>query len=63
MKKRPNITDEQRRALREFADKHGVQWKARLREMWMRGQDEGHLRQVRNEVGPSALDRLDIFSD
>jgi len=39
-------------ALRQFRAANGVRWKSKLRELWMRGADEGVLRQARNVVGP-----------
>lgn len=59
------MTEEQRTRLKQFAAAHGPNWRDKLREMWMTGQDsgqpEGHLlRQVRNQVGPSKLDQLEI---
>jgi hypothetical protein len=59
------MTDEQRDQLKQFAAQHGRNWKSKLRELWMRGADanepSGHLlRQVRNQVGPSGLDKVDL---
>lgn len=57
------ITDEQRDRLRQFKDEHGRNWKDKLRLLWMKGTDTaesgGHLlRQVRNTVGPSGLEKV-----
>jgi len=59
------LTTEQLECLQAFKTKHGRQWKAKLRELWMRGTDanepQGHLlRQVRNRVSPSGLDRVQV---
>ena len=47
-------------ALRQFRDLHGRKWKAALRSLWESGLDEGVLRQARNLIGPSGLDRLKL---
>ena len=57
------LTEEQCVRLREFAAEHGRRWRSVLRELWMSGCDvaepRGHLlRQVRNTVGPSGLDKI-----
>jgi hypothetical protein len=59
------INNEQKEALQQFKSKHGRNWKLELRLRWMRGTDvneaNGHLlRQVRNNVGPSGLDKIRI---
>ena len=45
-------------ALDRFARKNGRCWKAKLRDLWIRGKDDGALRIVRNKIGPSGLDRV-----
>jgi hypothetical protein len=48
------LTDEQYRALQDYAAKHGSRWKAMLMDSWQRGGDHGPLlQQVRNTFGPS----------
>lgn len=46
------LTDEQEKALQEFANLHGRFWKLKLMNLWIRGEDKGLLRQVRNDYGP-----------
>ena len=58
-------TPEQLERLRTFAAANGRTWRSMLRTLWMTGADaaerDGHLlRQVRNSVGPSGLDRIDL---
>lgn len=58
-------TPEQLEAIRRFAEKYGVQWKAELRDQWMSGRDayhpDGHLlRQVRNQCGPQWLAKFKL---
>ena len=50
-------TAEQLAALRAYADKHGAQWKRKLKTAWINGSDVsetngGYLRQIRNQFGP-----------
>jgi hypothetical protein len=52
------VTDDIRRRLKVFAATQGRNWKAALRLLWLRGEDEGLLRQARNTIGPSGLDRI-----
>lgn len=52
------VTHEMRDALANFAREHGRTWKAALRALWNSGKDEGLLRQARNIIGPSRLDRI-----
>lgn len=52
------VTDEIRRRLRDFAKEHGRTWKSKLRWLWTSGKDEGLLRQARNIIGPSGLDKI-----
>ncbi len=51
------VTNEQLKALRDFAAIYGRCWKQELREAWMSGdgRDTGELRQLRNTLGPSWL--------
>lgn len=44
--------------LREFKQANGIRWKAKLRALWTSGQDEGLLRQARNMIGPSRIDKI-----
>ncbi len=46
------LTDEQEKELQEFANLHGRFWKLKLLTLWVRGEDRGLLRQVRNDYGP-----------
>ena len=59
------MTSEQITRLQQFADQHGSDWRNVLRAMWFNGTDatqpDGHLlRQIRNTVGPSALESVAI---
>ena len=59
------MTNEQRDRLQQFRDEHGRNWKDKLRMLWMRGADtrepDGHLlRQIRNTVGPSGLEKVKL---
>lgn len=49
------LTNEQRQALQDFADKNGTQWKSKLIHLWNTGRDVGLLRQIRNQLGPQWL--------
>jgi hypothetical protein len=58
-------TPEQRAALVMFKDRYGRTWKSKLCEMWFHGaypakvkDIEGYLQQVRNQGGPSWLNRF-----
>jgi hypothetical protein len=58
-----NITNEQNTRLLQFADQHGPDWRDALRLLWLQGidatQPDGHLlRQIRNTVGPSKLEKV-----
>lgn len=60
-----NLTQEQLDRLRAFKKEHGRCWKGQLRALWMTGMDasepEGHLlRQIRNRIGPSGLDKVKL---
>jgi hypothetical protein len=43
-------------ALRSWIDSHGRTWRSQLRDAWTR--EELVLRELRNRVGPSGLDRI-----
>lgn len=51
------LTDEELTALREYAEKHGRNWKAALREAWMTASEPGILQRLRNDItfGPKGL--------
>lgn len=42
------MNDKQLQALKEFAKKHGSNWKNELSLLWYSGKDAGALRQIRN---------------
>ena len=45
-------------ALHAFRRENGRNWRAKLRELWNQGKDEGELRYIRNTLGPRGIDRL-----
>jgi hypothetical protein len=49
-------------ALRQFRDDNGRRWKSKLRELWMQGADADDflLRQARNMIGPTRLDKIEL---
>ena len=54
-----HLTSTMRAALADYAVNHGRNWKAQLREEWLRDTPQCiELRQVRNAVGPSGLSRI-----
>ena len=58
-------TTQQLNALREFAQRHGRTWKAKLKSAWASGKDEqlpnaAFLRQIRNDFGPLWLTRFNL---
>ena len=58
-----DLTEEQAQRLKDFARKHGKDWKSVLSSMWWTGRDanepDGHLlRQIRNQAGPTWLSNL-----
>lgn len=60
-----NPTPEQIEALRKFAKRHGPAWRTVLLHAWASGEDtrceDGHLlRQLRNQVGPQGLKKLNL---
>ena len=70
MKKRKiTLTDEQLDALQKMRRKYRkTDWKRKLMDLWRTGEDVNYLpddagcylRQIRNHVGPSGLDQLEI---
>jgi hypothetical protein len=68
MKTKPSLGDltpEQAQRLVIFARYYGRTWKSELNDMWQSGRDanevDGHLlRQIRNQQGPTWLDKLVI---
>lgn len=59
------LPSEVNETLRQFAAENGRTWKAKLRELWSTGRDsghplnrDGHLRWVRNSLGPSGLEKV-----
>lgn len=62
MTKRKELSAEQQTALAAFAEKYGRGWKRELLNRWLDGRDcqEPHgalLRQIRNQFGPTWLQR------
>lgn len=60
-----SLTVEQLTALRRFSEKHGYQWKAKLKSLWASGKDDTQpdgalLRQIRNDLGPKWLSRFSL---
>lgn len=53
-----SVHDELRERIARFASENGRTWKAKLRQLWTSGKDEGLLRQARNIIGPSGIDRI-----
>ena len=47
-------------ALEAFAQRHGRNWRARLRDQWTSSQDFGWQRRLRDSVGPEGLDKLKV---
>lgn len=47
-------------ALLAFKVANGLRWKSKLRSLWNSGNDEGLLRQARNMIGPSRLDKIKL---
>lgn len=47
-------------ALRAFKSANGVRWKSKLRDLWASGGDEDmpELRQARNLIGPTRIDKI-----
>lgn len=61
--KSPNA--EQLEALKTYASKHGRSWKQELLNDWLSGKDAHHpnghlLRQVRNQFGPTWLNKFSL---
>ena len=58
-----DLTLKQHQALKAYAEKHGRNWKSKLKEDWRMGRDEqheggGYLRQIRNIFGPVWLSKF-----
>lgn len=56
----PPLTDQEVKALQDYAARHGRSWKRILNYAWMgeAPRDDGHiLRKLRNTHGPTWLDR------
>ena len=47
-------------ALKAYAEENGRCWKSRLSSDWQNGRSFGLLQQVRNLIGPSGLQHLDL---
>jgi len=65
--KNTNPTPEQIESLKLFAAANGRHWKSDLRQLWMNGgynyavmggADSAHLQQIRNNFGPSWLNKF-----
>jgi len=55
------LTDGMLRALREFAENNGRNWRNHLSQEWSAGHDLGpELQQVRNIIGPSGLWKIKL---
>jgi hypothetical protein len=52
------LSPEQLDALQRYAAKHGTQWKSQLNLAWIRAAEPGYLQQVRNQFGPSWLEKF-----
>ena len=52
------LSEEQRAALTAFREEHGRTWKSTLHAGWLRAAYPGPLQQIRNEFGPSWLNKL-----
>ena len=57
---KPTVPPEVVAAVIAFANANGRTWRAKLRSLWNSGRDTGLLRQARNTIGPSGIDRLKI---
>lgn len=60
-KRTPDLDDlepDVRATLIAFRDKHGRYWRMKLLDLWQSGKDEGHLRVIRNNQGPTWLRKL-----
>ena len=58
----PEIPADVLSRLRDFRQQHGPQWRSKLRLVWLAGRDGNDhlLRQARNLIGPSGLDRINL---
>ena len=60
------LTEDQRKAVLAYAAEKGGRWKARLRDDWsmadarIGGESSPELQQVRNQLGPSWLNRTTL---
>lgn len=54
------LADNELVALQEYAAKHGRTWKSSLRRDWMNGHCAGELHAIRNEFGPSWLQKFKL---
>ena len=52
----PEVTER----LRQFSAENGKRWKSILSRLWLRGEDEGLLRQARNMIGPSGIYKIKL---
>ena len=52
------VPEEVVEAVRRFALAQGRNWRAKLRGIWRRGLDAGNIRNARNMIGPSGLDKI-----
>lgn len=52
------VTFSVRLRVAQFAKENGRMWKSKLRSLWISGKDEGDLRNARNAIGPSQLDKI-----
>jgi hypothetical protein len=59
-RKYPALSPEAIVALREYAAKHGICWKLRLSEDWMRASAPAVLHALRNSHGPAWLERFKL---
>jgi hypothetical protein len=55
-----DLTMEQAAALTEFRLNNGPDWKEKLLAGWMIAAFPGPLQQIRNDLGPAWLDKLEV---
>lgn len=60
---KPTPNAEQLQALREYAAKHGRNWKSALLDDWMYARQPGPLQQVRNNFGPTWLTKFRLDAE
>lgn len=58
----PDLSDEEQRALLDFAADHGKGWKPVLRDQWIRATASPVLQRLRDTHGPIWLETLRISS-